>query len=56
MRQRRAEEGERRQTGDLLAILTTDEDESIAGGADELAQASPFRVVVTPLPEVGPSV
>jgi hypothetical protein len=42
-------EGEYRSVGDLLALLTTEENEAVADGGPALAEASAFRVGLVPL-------
>jgi hypothetical protein len=41
-------EGESRAIGDVLAQLTTDEDDSVAAGNAALARAGAFRVDLVP--------
>jgi len=48
LRKSYSEEGTPREMGDPLALLTTDERESV-DGAGALAEAAPFRVVMRPL-------
>jgi hypothetical protein len=49
MRRLYVQEGERCQTGACLALLTTEEAESIEHADSALQQASVFRVVANPL-------
>ena len=43
----RVKEGERRKVGDLLAVLATDEEDSVSGSDDDLAEVSAFRTVAS---------